>query len=198
MFNNLRYRSGLKKIDGLQKKIKRKKFIYNLETARKVGIVFEGSVTGVPEEVKDFILYLKKRNLDVHAIGYVDIKELTVGLEQHPTISFFAQKDLKWNGTPKSPQVFEFTDIRLDILIDFSRRELMPIRSVVALSHASFKVGFQNYFHSPFDFILSVKESESLSFIIEQVKHYLLAINNRHYQVAHENDSEAEKNHPVE
>jgi len=191
MFNNLRYRSGLRGIDALEKKVNRKKFIYNLDTARKVGIVFEGSVTGVPEEIKEFMQYLKKRNLDVHAIGYVDMKELTVGLEQHPTIGFFSQKELRWNGIPKSQQVTEFTDIRLDILIDFTRRELMPVRGVVALSHSSFKVGFQNYFHSPFDFILSVKESESLSFIIEQAKHYLMAINNRHYQVAHENDGDS-------
>jgi len=132
---------------------------------------------------------LKKKNLDVHTIGYVDIKELSVGLEQHPTTTFFSKKELSWNGIPKSQKVADFTEIRLDILIDFTRRELMPVRSVVALSHASFKVGFQNYYHNPFDFILSVKESESLSYIIEQGKHYLMAINNRHYQVAGEEDS---------
>lgn len=59
-----------------QKKSPRKKFIYNLTTARKVGIVFEGSITGMPEEIKVFMQYLKGLNLDVYAIGFVDIKEL--------------------------------------------------------------------------------------------------------------------------
>jgi len=181
MFGKLKYKSGLKAIDALQKKIPRKKFIHNLTTARKVGIVFEGSITGIPEELKGFMQYLKALNLDVYAIGFVDIKELTVGLDQHPSINFFSKKELKWNGVPNCPHVNEFTAIRLDILIDFSRRELMPLRSVSSLSHASFKVGFLNYFNNPFDFILAVKETESLTYIIEQAKHYLTAINNRHY-----------------
>ena len=181
MFGKLKYKSGLKAIDALQKKTPRKKFIYNFTTARKVGVVFEGSITGMPEELKAFMQYLKTLNLDVYAIGYVDIKELTVGLEQHPTVNFFSKKELKWNGIPNCPHVNEFDGIRLDILIDFSRRELMPLRCVTALAHASFKVGFINYFNSPFDFVLSVKDSEPLSYIIEQAKHYLTAINNRHY-----------------
>ena len=184
MFGKLKYRSGLKTIDALQRMMPRKKFIYNLTTARKIGVVFEGSITGMPEEIKQFMQYLKGLNLDVFAIGYVDIKELTVGLEQHPSINFFSKKELKWNGTPKCPQVNEFTDIRVDILIDFSRRELMPLRTVSALSHASFKVGFVSYENSPFDFILAVNEKESLTYIIEQAKHYLTAINNRHYSAS--------------
>lgn len=181
MFGKLKYKSGLKAIATLQKKIPRKKFIYNLTTARKVGVVFEGSITGIPEELKAFIQYLKTMNLDVYAIGFVDIKELTVGLEQHPSINFFSRKELKWNGVPNCPHVVDFDSIRLDILIDFSRRELMPLRGVTALAHASFKVGFINYHNSPFDFIVAVKESEPLSYLIEQAKHYLMAINNRHY-----------------
>ena len=184
MFGKLKYKSGIKTLESLQKKNPRKKFIYNLTTARKVGIVFEGSISGIPDEIKAFMQYLRSLNLDVYAIGFVDIKELTVGLEQNPSINFFSKKELKWNGVPNSQHVTEFTNLRLDILIDFSRRDHMALRSVTALSHASFKVGFISYDHSPLDFILAVKESESIDFIIEQAKHYLMAINNRHYHSA--------------
>ena len=184
MFGKLKYKSGLKALDALQKKSPRKKFIYNLTTARKVGIVFEGSITGMPEDIKAFMQYLKGLNLDVFAIGFVDIKELPVGLEQHPSINFFSRKELKWNGTPKCQQVTEFANIRLDILIDLSRREHMAMRSVSSLSNASFKVGFVSYDQSPFDFILAVNEKESFNYIIEQAKHYLMSINNRHYNTA--------------
>ena len=186
MFGKLKYKSGLKALESLQKKNPRKKFIYNLTTARKVGIVFEGSITGIPEEIKAFMQYLKSLSLDVYAIGFVDIKELTVGLEQNPSINFFSRKELKWNGVPSCQHVAEFANLRLDILIDFSRRDHMAMRSVTALSQASFKVGFISYDQSPFDFTLAVKEGESISYIIEQAKHYLMAINNRHYHKAGE------------
>jgi len=53
MFNNLRYKSGLKGINILEKRINRKKFIYNLDTARKVGVILKALLQGYLRKLRN-------------------------------------------------------------------------------------------------------------------------------------------------
>jgi hypothetical protein len=69
-----------------------------------------------------------------------------------------------------------------DILIDLSTEEVFPLKWVVSLSKAKFRVGNLSYPDNPNDLIINIKPNEDLSYLISQIKHYLNLINNRFAQ----------------
>ena len=153
--------------------------VYNLDSARRIGIVFIASSDLVFEQALGFMNFLKEKNLEVKLIAYYPGKEIPQKFLLRKNINVFTKKDLNWYFKPLSTFADEFIATDFDILIDLSMQETFPLKWITSLSRAKFKVGNLSYFGNPNDLIINIKPQENLDYLITQIKHYLYLINNR-------------------
>lgn len=182
MFSKLKSKVGHSSLSKHLKGLVRSKKVYNLDSARRIGLLFVVNTDTVFEQVLNFVNYLKDKNLDVKVVAYFPGKEIPQQFLLRKNINVFTKKDLNWYLKPLSLFVEEFIAEDFDILIDLSMEENFPMKWIVSLSRAKFKVGNLSYYGNPNDLIINVKPGENLDFLISQLKHYLHLINNRFAQ----------------
>jgi hypothetical protein len=182
MFSKFKLRVGHSKLRKQLKGFKRSKMVYNLVSARKVGVLLSITSEQTFNLATELVNFLSKRNLDVCLLAHFPGKEIPQQFLMRKNVNVFNAKEVNWYGKPLAPIVQEFIDIDFDILIDLSMQEIFPIRWIATLSKAKFKTGFLLYYGSPSDLIINVKQDEELGYAIEQLKHYLQLINNRFEQ----------------
>jgi len=182
IIDNIKRNAGLSALSKSLRTVKRNKFVHNLVTARKIAII------GVVNNTRDFddILSLQKflydNNMQVEVLGYFPGKEIPQQLLLRKGINIFNKNEVNWYGKPLLPFVYHFCKEEYDILIDLSMIELFPIRWIAAHSRSKFKVGSLSYTGNPYDLIINVDNQKSISYLSEQVVHYLNLLNNRFAQ----------------
>jgi hypothetical protein len=182
MFKNFRLSVGHSKLRKLLKEVKRKKMVYNLVSARKVGLLFYASSEKSFMQILNFVDFLSKQNLEVCILAYCPDKEIPSKFQLYDSVNIFSKKEISWYYKPLAPFAEEFMAMDFDILIDLSTLEIFPLKWIATLSRAKFKVGNLSYNGSPNDLIINVKPDEDLDYLISQIKHYLNLINNRFAQ----------------
>lgn len=182
IIENIKRNSGLSSLRKSLKAVKRNKFVYNLVTARKVGII--GVVNNVNEfdEIIKLQRYLNELNQKVEILAYYPGKEIPQQLLLRQGINIFNRNEVNWYGKPQLPFVEIFCRKEFDILIDLSMIESFPTRWISSMSIARFKVGGLSYAGNPYDLIISIDSSKGISYLIEQIKYYLNLLNNRFAQ----------------
>lgn len=181
-FDDLKYKKSVKALNRALTDFKRHKMVQNLTTARSVGIVFNIYSQSTLEEVLNLKKYFEGQNISVQALGYVPEKETPQYYTMHNRVNVIDKSHVNWYGKPESAIVDSFTSTEFDILIDLNFDETMPMRWIVSLSKAKFRVGALNYFNNPFDLIITVDKSKGLNYLIEQMKDILYKLNNRFAQ----------------
>jgi hypothetical protein len=187
MFSTLKSKIGHSRLSNRLKLVKRDKMVYNLVTARRIGLLINVSSDTVFNQALDFVNFLKQQNLEVCVLAYYPGKETPQQYLLRKNLNIFNKKELNWYYKPIAPFVEEFVKMEFDILIDLSTHEVFPLKWIASLSIAKFKVGNLSYYGSPNDLIINVKADSNLDLLISQMKHYLHLINNR---FAQEQDSE--------
>lgn len=182
LIDNIKRNAGLSALGKNLKTVKRTKFVHNLVTARRVAIL------GVVNSLKDFddITSLQKflieKNMQVDVLVYFPGKEVPQQLLLRKGINLFNKNVVNWYGKPLVPFVDHFCREEYDILIDLSMVELFPIRWITSLSRAKFKVGSLSYSGNPYELIINVDNKKDITYLSEQMIHYLNLINNRFAQ----------------
>lgn len=159
------------------KSLIRNKKVHNLDTAKKIGIIFNASKQDNFLQIKEFTDFLLSIGIKVKAIGFVDKKEALSYFQPSTIFEYFNKKNLNWYGKPKNPIVDSFLNEKYDVLIDFSLNTFFPIKYIDALCNAEFKVGKFVENDNYYDFMININEKRELKFFINQVKHYLTIIN---------------------
>lgn len=184
MFSNFKSKIGHSKLNKRLKTVTRKKMVYNLVSARKIGLIIYLTNENDFNRALDFASFLTKLNLSVDILGYFPGKEIPQSYLLRKSINVFCKKDLNWYYKPMQPFIDEFAAKEFDILIDLSMEEIFPLKWAATLSRAKFKVGNLSYYGNPNDLIINIKPSDNLDYLISQIKHYLNLINNRFAQEA--------------
>lgn len=182
MFDNFKYNKSLKELGKQAKLLKRHRQIFNLTTARQVGVVFNLTDSKVFDSVLALKSKLEQIPIAVEAIGYYNDKEIPQLYTMEKGVKVFSKTDVNWYKKPETPIFTEFTSKDFDILIDLSQDEVVPLRWVSTLSKAKFKVGALNYFNNPFDLIVTVDKNLGLDYLANQVFNTLEVLNNRFAQ----------------
>ncbi len=182
MLKKLRLKIGLTKLRKLQKGVDRFKKVYNLVSARKVGIISYACNDSDFEQALKLVKLLNDKNLEVCLLAFYPEKEIPEKYLLRKNANVLSSKDLNWYYKPLSPLADDFIKMDFDILINLSMVEVFPIRWVTSLSKAKFKVGCLSYFGNPNDLIIKIKPEDNLEYFISQVVHYLMLINNRFAQ----------------
>jgi hypothetical protein len=188
----------------LNKKIKsnnRSVKVSNFEKASHIGIIFNAINEDIFEIVKNFANNLIKNNKNVNTLGYIDEKEIKDHFLIRQGYDFISRDNLNWYFKPIAPAVDKFMELKLDILINLSLIEYFPIKYIVALSKASFKIGKKmednNYTDLMIDMdnefkgknikkdiiigngrnISASEYRDQLEFLISQINHYVPILN---------------------
>ena len=158
--------------------LKRDRRIHNFTTAATAGIIFVCRNEEEFQAVKEFKQFLEGESIRCDVVGYVSDKVVPDHYLLRQGFSFFCQKDLTWYFRPRTAFTDEFASKRFDLLFDLSLRELFPVKYIVSLSPASYKIGRYGEAH-PYDLMIDIKENPSVNYLIEQVRRYLSILHTR-------------------
>lgn len=128
----------------LEKKLRNQKrpvMVCNLKNAQNIGILYNATEYISFEIIKEFTKKLSQNNAKVSILGYVDSKKLIDHYLYRKGFDFFSRNDLNWYYKPISAVADAFVTEPFDLLIDLSLETCYPVRYIVALSPATFKVG---------------------------------------------------------
>jgi len=173
--NKLRIRIGTYVLLQRVRKQSRVKGFYNFDNAKTIGVVFDASQQNLYLQARSFIYALRKRDIAVEAIGYVQTREAISYFSFHEGITFFSINHNNWYYMPLNPDVQKFVKMKFDLLIDLSLEDALPLRYIVGLTNAKLKLGSNKDTQSLYDFFLNI-QSKDLNFYITQIKHYMSVI----------------------
>ncbi len=145
----------------------------NFDNSKTVGVIFNATEQATYDKARHFIQFLKKKDLKVVALGFVDSKQVLDFFKSGTDFNFFSRKNLNWFGKPNNPNTQEFIENQFDILIDLSIVEDFPLQYIVGLSNACFKVGCVKETSNYYDFMIDLGENKNLEILIKQINNYL-------------------------
>jgi hypothetical protein len=187
--SNLRVRIGEYLLNRELKKNKRTPLVCNINKAKKVGVLFNASLSLNFEIIKNFVKDLSKKGVEVNAFGYIDNKSLIDSYLHRKGFGFFTGKDLSFFYKPKGEKIEAFINNDFDLLINLSLDKYLPIDYVTGLSKAKFKVGKFIEETSPLDFMIDThKEMDTLKKVKKEVES-----KGTNYKKANDLDSEMDK-----
>ncbi len=177
MLRKLRENIGYYLLEKKAKKIKRNLAFLNLKDARTVVVIANIDDSEKYKVISKFVEWLRQQGKTVFVLALVKNEEFKKFFDRSSNILFFSKKNISWYGKPRNIKYEEFINKPFDMLIDTSLTQIISIQYMVALSKSRFKVGkfYERRVYS--DFMVNLKESDNLSFFIEQIKHYLTTIN---------------------
>jgi hypothetical protein len=179
ILNNIRKETGFYFLNRKEKQLNRVKVVHNFNTAQTIGILFNPDKQETFELLKDFIVFLTDKNIHVNVLGYFDGKEIPQMFLFRKGIEFFTKNDINWFYRPKRGTVDEFINTSFDILIDLTTQKIFPVKYIVRLSNAKFKVGTYGTDKFGYDLMIKIDKEQGTAYFIEQLKYYLSIINTK-------------------
>lgn len=157
--------------------VQRERGAFSIEQANTVGIVFQYNGPEDFELLKKYVLYLREMKKKVRAVGLYTTKELPQFSYSKLEFDFFGKRQFSWFGRPADPTLRTFTEEPYDILIDLNLSDALPLRYLVALSRAKFKVGrWQADDNALHDLLIDSPPEKGLKFFLRNVDTYLLKL----------------------
>ena len=149
----------------------------NIANAKVIGIVYPLHDIPDYEQVEKLVATLQHEHKEVHALGFVQHKNLISRFLPKLSYDFFSFNNLNWFYKPVNEKVRDFISSEFDLLIDLTLQENLPIKFVVGLSRARCKVGcFSEENARYYDLMIKTQSMISLREFITQVQHYLTII----------------------
>ena len=155
---------------------KRKHQVFNLEQAKRITILFDGTLPSDIKLVKSFVAKLSKGKELVSALGYVNEKDKSFEHMSSLHFDFFSNQELNWYGKPKGMVIENFLKEEYDILIDLTLHSFYPLSFMAVASPAKFKVGRTREDLQVFDLSIETNKASNLSSLINDIHHYLQLI----------------------
>jgi len=148
----------------------REKKVFNLETAKTAGILWE------IDQIESFELVqieLKKAGIEAVGMCYSHSKKVMIPAE----IKGFTRKHSNWSEIPKTELAEDFIKQKFDILIDLTGQKYFQLIYLTALSQAAFKIGYSGKSVNYFDLNIEFGSQPETSQLAEQILYYLKRIN---------------------
>jgi hypothetical protein len=162
----MNYMSGIRSKVGhyvLSKNIKkhtRKMSSCNLREAASVGILFNATHLFSFEIIKDLAKNLSSSAKEIMVLGFVDSKQMVDHYLYRKGFEFFTLNELNWYKKPEGEAITEFINKNFDILFYLNLDEIYPLRYILALSKAKFKVGKYIEDDEYLDFMIDIEKEK--------------------------------------
>jgi hypothetical protein len=141
-----------------------------LNTAQKIGVLWHIDDIEAFQFITD---YLRNTKSIIRKLCFTGKKAVT-----NEYSSTFSKKDLSWLGFPESGAVTTFIDLDFDILLNISTVRLFPLDAVMALSKASFKIGWSPREPNHLDLNIDINKNIDSLYLVKQQIYYLDQLNN--------------------
>lgn len=163
MFEKIKARLTGHLIEREIRKQKRVKKAINLESAKRIGILFNLIDENVVRYVDSFISKLAESGKVVQAICYLPHKNIPDYYLSKLKIDVIQSKDLNFFGIPNTQRAKDFIKQEYDILLDMSLIDEPSLEYIATMSHATFKVGrYRQNMIRVFD--LMIRKSEDMDY----------------------------------
>jgi len=154
----------------------REKRITSLEQVKTMALVCQITDENSYKEMYALFSKLHTHNRSVWLLGYIDERKVPYYCLQQLTADFFSKKELNWFGKPNFIQLNDFLNKDFDILIDFSRNDLAPLRYVLSASKAKLLTGANNYAQDLYDLFFKDYEGMNDLKLLKIIHDYLLKL----------------------
>ena len=138
---NIRLKIGNSILRKKLEKTSRKVCYSNIDSVKKIGIVWDASDAGEFSVLSRFCQKMNERNIEVKILGYYPGKNLP---DQYTAIRYFScmkREEINFFHLPLSAESESFIKNKFDILLDINFKGLLPLKYVSSLSVAALKVG---------------------------------------------------------
>lgn len=160
-----------------QKSFKRRKAVFNFDTAQTVGVLFSLDETQSHQTIKKFLDFLADKKLQTFTLAYCPEKEIPDNYIGVSRINVFTSKDLNWIYIPTDPMIEKFINKPFDILFDLTPSDQFPPKYVNNLSKAHFKIGRESTSDKEHDMMFRINKNHDLQYFIDQIIYYISRIN---------------------
>ena len=154
----------------------RKKKIISLENAQTIGIICQITDENSYKEIYTLFSKLQSPTRTVWLIGYIDEKNVPYFCLPQLSTDYFSRKNLNWYGKPDFIQLKDFLSKDFDLLLDFSRNDLPPIRYILASSKAKLIVGANGHTRDLYDIYISDETEMDHLKLLKIFHNYLLKL----------------------
>jgi len=142
----------------------------SLNKAASIGILFYADDKDQRTMVEGFAQALKDQGKEVQLLAFLEKRNM----QSDYLFPYITPKDTTWFGKPKGGTAGYFIKYPFDMLINFSLREILPLEYIAALSHAAFRIGFnEKGLLAPYDCILLGDRVANSRSQIDNIQKYL-------------------------
>ena len=160
-----------------RKSFKRRKAVFNFDTAQTVGVLFSLDQSQSYQHIKEFLDFLAQKKLQTFTLAYCPEKTIPDNFIGVSRINIFTSSDLNWLYIPKDPMIEKFIAKNFDILFDLTTQDQFPSKYVNNLSKARFKIGRESKSGKEHDMMFRIDDKQDIKYLIDQIKYYISRIN---------------------
>ncbi len=153
------------------RKVIRNKSSMNFKKAKSAVLVVDGLDSASEKKIKEFSNFLSQNNIAVDCIGFYNQK--LISDDQNNCDISITKKNLNWLGIPKIKEYEKFLAKEYDLLFDFSLQKHFSLQCIIELSRSKFKIGMLPGNSLPYDFMIDLNKTKTISEYINQIKRYL-------------------------
>ncbi|MCB0706585.1 MAG: hypothetical protein KDC34_14825 [Saprospiraceae bacterium] len=141
----------------------------HFDSAKTIGLIFEGTDMEQRDKVLAYAARLKKEGKRVRLLAFMDNKVDNSGF----VFKNFNRDDLDFSLCPKVEEVKSFIAEPLDVLINLSLKQVPALNFIVASAKARFRVGPYDEAASYYELMIDLPKNRKLEDYIKQVDVYL-------------------------
>jgi len=173
----LRETIGNRVLKNKLKSFQRETRVHNFKTAGSAVILFDAHKKNAFKIVWEFRGFLMDNEVNCTVYGCTNQKEIPEDMLFWKDLHIITKKNLNWYMQPGGEAVDLFKHEDPDMLIDFNTNHRLELQFLVQLSPARFKIGCFTEEKNDYDLMIKLSEQDDMSYLSEQIKHYVSILN---------------------
>ena len=176
---NLRAQAHRRFLKKEQQRQRRRMQSFNLDTAQRIGLLFNATDLDDRQMVMRYAESLKKNGKRVRLLGFFDTEQ------RDPNFTFlhYNKKQFDWALRPRSEDVQKFMDTPFDLLLNVEPATHLHSEYVAMLSKASIKVGPITTNTDCYDLMIDAADKKNVRAFLDQIESLLMKTNTAHEAV---------------
>jgi len=122
--------------------------------AKTILLLFESDYSEKNQNIHDIINELQRDGKKVTAWGFIDKKEIATAI--YPDFRILHHKQTDFTHKPLVSFINELQNLKFDLLIDLTTKQVIPLEYLALYANVSFKAGIRKTKLPIYDFILDI------------------------------------------
>lgn len=162
---------ALIKLHRMEVAIKRNPEIPNLETIKKVGVLWQPEQKDAYHYLHD---YFNKKQVIFRSLCLLDKQ-----IEMMVDANTLSPKDINWLKFPKPGVIDEFTKMQFDVMLNIALEQNITLDYITLQTKAKFKIGWSPSEKNYFDLNINISQNKNALYLAEQQIFYLGQLNKK-------------------